>query len=127
MDTDFITSIIAAITQYVSIPFVISANLLTFVGIKIGENFDKDKIFSCTEKRVVTLIVTLILLILFYFFKVSNLEVLFLSAVLSPFTYSLVIKKILNILGISIYRTSDTEILVETVPEVPEQKNDSNS
>lgn len=113
-DFDLIGSLISLITQYVSIPFIISTNLLTYISIKIGEVLNKEKIFSTVEKRIITGSVTTILLVVFYFFKVSNSEVLFLSAILSPFTYSLVIKKIFELLGISIYRKSDIEIIQES-------------
>ena len=107
MPTNFIDTIISTLETYISVPFIISVNLLTYLIIKIGEYFDKHKVYSLMEKRIAVLVTTIILFALFLAFHVSTLEVLFLSAILSPFTYAYVIKRLFSILGIKVYRKSD--------------------
>lgn len=110
METNLISQIIDLITQYVSIPFILSINLITYFSIKMGEVINKEKIFTSLEKQIITLIVSIISFILFFIFKISNLEVLTLSVLLSPITYKMVIKKILEYAEIG-YKKEDTEIL----------------
>jgi hypothetical protein len=110
METNLISQIIDLTTQYVSIPFILSINLITYFSIKMGEVINKEKIFTSLEKQIITLIVSIISFILFFIFKISNLEVLTLSVLLSPITYKMVIKKILEYAEIG-YKKEDTEIL----------------
>jgi prepilin signal peptidase PulO-like enzyme (type II secretory pathway) len=111
MPTNFIETIISTLEQYISVPFIISVNLLTYLIIKIGEHFDNDKVYTLMEKRIAVLVTTIILFALFLAFHVSTLEVLFLSAILSPFTYSIVIKKLFGVLGIKVYRKDNTNFI----------------
>jgi lipopolysaccharide export LptBFGC system permease protein LptF len=63
------------------------------------------------EKRIAVLVTTIILFALFLAFHVSTIEVLFLSAILSPFTYAYVIKQIFGVLGIKLYRKDSTNFI----------------
>ena len=107
-DPNFIDTIISTLESYISVPFILSTNIVTYGAIKFGEYLNKEKVFSVIERRIIAGCTTIALLGIFYFFKVSNLEILFLSGVLSPFTYSLVLKKIFSALNISIYRNEPT-------------------
>ena len=107
MPTNFIDTILSTLEQYISVPFIISVNLLTYMAIKIGESFDKHKVYNLMEKRIAVLVTTIILFALFLALHISALEVLFLSAVISPFTYAYVIKRLFGVLGVKIYRKDD--------------------
>ena len=107
-DPNFIDTIISTLESYISVPFILSTNIVTYGAIKFGEYLNKEKVFSVIERRIIAGCTTIALFGIFYFFKVSNLEILFLSGVLSPFTYSLVLKKIFSALNISIYRNEPT-------------------
>lgn len=111
MAENFIDTAFTVLTQYISIQFILSTNLLTYLAIKIGEQFDKHKAYSGVEKQLVTLLVTIVLFVIFLIFKISTLDILILSSILSPFTYSVVIKKIFITLGIDLYRKDETNFL----------------
>lgn len=107
-DQNFVDTIISTLETYISVPFVLSANIVTYGAIKFGEYINKEKVFSVIEKRIIAGCVTILLVATFDVFKVSSFDVLFLSGVLSPFTYSLVLKNIFSALNISIYRKEPT-------------------
>lgn len=103
-NVNFVDTIINTLESYISVPFILSTNLITYISLKIAESFNKDRVFTTIEKRFTVSIVTTILFAVFFVTKISTLDVLILSAVISPFSYAYVIKKIFKVLGITPYR-----------------------
>ncbi len=109
MDGNFLDAILLTITTFISIPFILSVNILTYLVIKKIEALNKVEFLTDFQKRMTTLVVSVGLFVVFYFYKISNLEVLTLSLFISPISYNYVLKRILKMAGIS-YKSHDIKI-----------------
>lgn len=78
--------------------FCISCNILTYLIIKLLEEFAKDHKLSTWKKRIVLLVVILIVSI-GYYISGSETKLIINSAILSPVFWSWVAKPILDKLG----------------------------
>lgn len=109
MDGNFLDIILATITTFISIPYILSVNIMTYFLVKRFESLNGRKFLSNVQKRMITLGVSLVFFLVFYFYKISNLEVLTLSLFIVPLSYTYVLKKILKMAGIS-YKSQDLKI-----------------
>lgn len=109
MDTNFLDIITTTIANYISIPFILSVNLMTFFVIKQSEKIYKRNYVVEYQKRLITLIISLLFFGLFYMYKISNPEVLTLSLFIVPLSYNYVLKRVLKMAGIS-YKSEDLKL-----------------
>lgn len=110
MEFDFLSQFVSQILSNISIPLILSINILTFFVIKIGEEINGRKILDKIYKKFITFVVSVSLVVAFYFYKVSNMEILTVSVLLAPFTYQYIFKSILDKFGIG-YKKEDLDIL----------------
>jgi hypothetical protein len=109
MDVNFLDIILNAISTYISIPYILSVNIFTYILIKKTEFLTNKEFLTNFQKRMITLGVSVLMFVAFYFYKITNLEVLTLSLFVSPISYNYVLKKILKMSGIS-YKSQDLKL-----------------
>lgn len=107
MDLTVITS---TISQYLNIQFILIVNILSYFLIKLGEKLNGTHFLSKVQKKSITFIVTLLCVFFFKMFSLGTLDVLILSALLTPYTYNYIIVYILKTLKVP-YNVADTEII----------------
>lgn len=110
MEFDFLSQFVSQILSNISIPLILSVNIITFFVIKIVEEMNGKNVLDKVLKKFITFVVSVSLFAIFYFYKVSNLEILTVSVLFSPFTYQYIFKSILDKFGIG-YRKEDLDLL----------------
>lgn len=106
METNLLSDVLGAIISSISIPYILSVNLLVYTIIKSWDGVNGERPVLSIAKRIITLCTGGIMFAVFYFIKISNAEVLILSMILTPFTYKYIMKYILKTFGIQ-YKTTD--------------------
>lgn len=98
---DLLTGIYNAILGSLSIPYIVSTNILIFLIIKLIDFLNKDSIVPGITKKVVTALTGIVTAVLFKYISpgITN-EVLLTSFLIVPFSYKYVIKYILKNFGI---------------------------
>lgn len=109
MEFDFLTQLFSQLLSNISLPFILSINITTYFLIKLCESFNGSKVLNKIERKFTTFVVTSCLFVVFYFYKISNLEILTVSALLSPFAYQYFFKALLDKFGIG-YNKEDLNL-----------------
>lgn len=95
-----ITSIIINnIINNFDFPFCITVNISTYIIIKIITDYKKKSKVSTWNKRIIFLIVSIIIAIIYYFTG-SNIKIIFNSFILAPVSWSWIFKPICDKLNI---------------------------
>lgn len=92
--------IINIITDNFDIAYILSINVLTYSIIKIIDYFNGTKKVACGIKRLILLICTIILAIVYKFCTDIDSYVLLNSSICAPVIYSWIIKPIIKKIGI---------------------------
>lgn len=95
-----IEQLISIIFNNFNIPYIISINIFTYTIIKIVDYFNGQKKVSCGLKRVILLICTIVLAILYKLLTNIENEVLLNSSISAPVIYSWAIKPIVEKFGV---------------------------
>ena len=98
MITKIIDTIISNFQQNFDISFMISVNVLTYLVIRFIDNFNGDESVSIWVKRIVAVISSIILAILYYDLGYDNIFRLVNSAIIAPVAWSWIFKPIAKIL-----------------------------
>ena len=96
--------IINIITDNFDIAYILSINVLTYSVIKIIDYFNGTKKVVCGIKRLILLICTVVLAIVYKFYTDIDNYVLLNSSICAPVIYSWIIKPILKKIGLG-YKT----------------------
>jgi len=99
-DTDLLSGIYSAIINSLSIPYIVSTNILIYLIIKFIDYLNKEKYVPGITKKIITAIVGLSMGILFHFIGTTTTEVLITSFLVVPFSYKYIIKYILKTFGV---------------------------
>ena len=83
-----------------SIPYIVSTNILIYLIIKFIDYLNKEKYVPGITKKIITAIVGLSMGILFHFIGTTTTEVLITSFLVVPFSYKYIIKYILKTFGV---------------------------
>lgn len=76
--------------------YMLSINILTYMLIKTIDYFNKDKKVSLLTKRLVLVLCTIVLFIIYKLFTTIDNEILINSTIAAPVFYSWVIKPLLK-------------------------------
>lgn len=101
MQPDVVNGIYQTIIGLISIPYIVSTNLLIYSIIKFIDIINKDKVVSGVTKKVITIITSIGMAILFHFVIAPNItyDVLLTSLLAVPFLYKFIIKYLLKTFG----------------------------
>jgi hypothetical protein len=99
-DVDLLGGIYTAILNSISIPYIISANILIYLIVKFVDSMNKDSIVPSITKKLITLIVVLFGGFVFSKIGTTSMETLITSGLIVPFSYKFVIKYLLKTFGV---------------------------
>ena len=105
-----LASILASISQYLSITFILIVNIVTYFLIKFGEKINGVNVLTKTQKKAITFGVIVLCIAIFHIFSLSTLDVVILSSLLTPYTYNYIMRHLLKTLKVP-YNQADTEII----------------
>lgn len=98
MVTKIIDMIISNFQQNFDIAFIISVNVLTYIIIRCTDGINKDKSVSTWYKRLIAIISSIILAVLYFDCGYDNIFKLINSTIIAPVTWSWILKPIAQIL-----------------------------
>lgn len=108
---DILSTIIDSISNFISIPFIISVNIIAYTLIKNIELWNKDKVLTKIQKKGMVFAVNILTMAAFMLLNPSTtFDILLLSGLLTPYTYNYVMKNLLKTLGIE-YNKLDLELM----------------
>lgn len=97
MNTDtIITNIINQVLSNFDFAYMLVINILTYIIIKIADIINKDKVVKTWAKRLILLIASTVVFILYYITNYDNIVVLINSTIAAPVFWSWVLKPILT-------------------------------
>ena len=100
MNTDVIlNNIINQVLSNFDFVYMFVINIFTYIIIKVIDYINKDKVISTWTKRLVLLIASIIVFILYYLTDYNNIVVLINSTIATPVFWSWVLKPILTKFG----------------------------
>lgn len=109
MNTDaIVTNIINQVLSNFDFTYMLVINILTYIIIKVIDYINKDKAVSTWAKRLVLLIASIIVFILYYVTDYNNIVVLINSTIVTPVFWSWVLKPILNKFGMDYKKFDNT-------------------
>lgn len=94
-----ITNIVNQVLSNFDFAYMLVINILTYIIIKVLDYINKDKAIKTWTKRLVLLIASIIVFILYYITDYNNIIVLINSTIVTPVFWSWVLKPILNKFG----------------------------
>ena len=98
---EIINKIVDAILSNLDFGFMLCVNVLTFIGIKMVDEVNKQKKVNKWSKRLIALLAGLVLAIPLYFTHVITVNVLLYSFVLSLVSWDFIFKPIAKTLKIN--------------------------
>jgi hypothetical protein len=108
---DILSTLIDTVSNFISVPFIVSVNLISYVAIKNVEKLNKERVLQKNEKKGIVFLITILLMTVFFYLNPqTTFDILFLSALLSPYTYNFILKSLLKNLNLS-YNKSDLELI----------------
>ena len=108
MVTEIITKIIDAIISNIDFMYLFAVNLITYLGIKIVDELNKDKVVGTWTKRLIALLSAIVLALPLVYLEDDNIKVYIYSFILSFFSWDFIFKPIANKLKIG-YKDARTK------------------
>ncbi len=109
MDSNtIITNIVNQVLSNFDFAYMLVINILTYIIIKVLDYINKDKAVKTWTKRLVLLIASIIVFILYYITDYNNIVVLINSTIVTPVFWSWVLKPILNKFGMDYKKFDNT-------------------
>ena len=103
-----ITNIVNQVLSNFDFAYMLVINILTYIIIKVLDYINKDKAVKTWTKRLVLLIASIIVFILYYITDYDNTVVLINSTIATPVFWSWVLKPILNKFGMDYKKFDNT-------------------
>lgn len=103
-----INNIINQVLSNFDFAYMVVINIMTYIIIKVIDHINKDKAVNTWTKRLVLLIASSIVFILYYVTDYNNIVVLINSTIVTPVFWSWVLKPILNKFGLDYKKIDNT-------------------
>lgn len=103
-----ITNIVNQVLSNFDFAYMLVINILTYIIIKVLDYINKDKAVKTWTKRLVLLIASIIVFILYYITDYNNIVILINSTIVTPVFWSWVLKPILNKFGMDYKKIDNT-------------------
>lgn len=103
-----ITNIVNQVLSNFDFAYMLVINILTYIIIKVLDYINKDKAVKTWTKRLVLLIASIIVFILYYITDYNNIVILINSTIVTPVFWSWVLKPILNKFGMDYKKFDNT-------------------
>lgn len=100
MILEFVNNVIHNFNTNFDISFIISVNVLTYLAIRIIDTFNGSKSISVWNKRLIAIISSIVLAILYSNIGYDNLITLINSTIIAPVSWSWIFKPIVKLLRI---------------------------
>jgi len=105
---EFISNLISQLFQNFNFVYIIVINIVTYLAIKGVDIFNKEKMITTWQKRIVLLCSIFIVTLIYIIFGYNDKLVLFNSAIVTPVSWSWIFKPILKKIGIDYNKIDKT-------------------